>query len=95
MPDMEDHRKNYNYFADNFEELDKLYDGKVLLIVRQKLVGAYDTLDEAHAAGVSNYGIGKFSMLPCKREWLCLTTGLRYNIKPNEDVKKWRPAYSA
>ncbi len=41
------------------------YNGKVLLIVDQKLIAAFDTMGEAYAAALKTYVPGSFTLQPC------------------------------
>ena len=42
--------KEYKYYLDHYDELLKQYDGKVLVIVGEQVVGTYDSEREAYYA---------------------------------------------
>ena len=58
-------KKNLDWYIANQQELSKQYDGKILLIVDQKLIRAFDSMDEAYAAAVKDYTLGTFTLQPC------------------------------
>jgi hypothetical protein len=58
-------KKNLDWYIANQQELSSSYNGKILLIVDQALVGAFDSMAEAYAAAVKNYELGTFTLQPC------------------------------
>ena len=57
--------ENFKFYLDHQNELLTKYNGKVVMIVNQKVVGAYATEPEAYYAGKSKYGLGNFLIQPC------------------------------
>ena len=45
-------RKNLDWYIANQQELSAKYNGRILLIVDQKLVAAFDSMTEAYAVAV-------------------------------------------
>lgn len=62
---MEDLKKDFQWYLDNQEELVKLYNGKVLIIVKGSVVGSFDTEREAYLYAKDKYGLGNFIMQKC------------------------------
>jgi hypothetical protein len=58
-------KKDLDWYIANQRELSKKYNGKVLLIVNQSLIGAFDKMEEAYAAAIKSYPIGTFTLQPC------------------------------
>ena len=52
--------KERQYYAAHVEEWAKSSSGKFALVQGETLVGFFDTLDEALAAGASRYGLSSF-----------------------------------
>ena len=52
--------KEFNYYLEHQNELLPLYDGKYVMIVGNKVVGAYNTINEAYYKGKDKYGLGHF-----------------------------------
>jgi hypothetical protein len=48
------------YFSDHLNEWLRLYPGKFVVIKGDRLLGAFDTNDEALAAGAREYGLEPF-----------------------------------
>jgi hypothetical protein len=57
--------KNLAWYIANQQELSAKYDGKILLIVDQKLIGAFDSMAEAYASALKTYTLGAFTLQPC------------------------------
>lgn len=57
--------KEFKYYLDHQEELVKLYNGKILVIIEDKVVGVYDTEQEAYFDSLSKYKIGTFLIQLC------------------------------
>jgi hypothetical protein len=58
-------KKNLDWYIANQQELSARYNGKVLLIVDQKLVAAFDSMGEAYIAALKTYALGSFTLQPC------------------------------
>jgi len=58
-------RKDLEWYIANQEELSARYNGKVLLIVDQMLIGAFASMDEAYTAALKSYVPGTFTLQPC------------------------------
>ena len=57
--------KDFQYYLDNQAEFVKKYNGKILVISNQKLIGAFDSMKEAYDSGVEKCGIGNFIVQRC------------------------------
>ena len=57
--------KEFNYYLEHQNELLPLYDGKYVMIVGNKVVGAYNTINEAYYKGKDKYGLGNFLVQLC------------------------------
>ncbi|MEY2169573.1 MULTISPECIES: DUF5678 domain-containing protein [unclassified Rhodanobacter] len=53
-------RKDFDYFIAHQRELVKEYDGKVVVISGQKVVGIYDDVIKATTSASEKYGYGNF-----------------------------------
>lgn len=58
-------RKNLEWYIANQQSLSAEHNGKVLLIVDQKLIGAYNTMGEAYTRAMKDYQPGTFTLQPC------------------------------
>ncbi|MEN6534857.1 MAG: hypothetical protein ABFD60_02075 [Bryobacteraceae bacterium] len=58
-------KKNLDWYIANQKELSAKYDGKVLLIVDQKLIAAFDSMGEAYTTALKTYTLGSFTLQPC------------------------------
>lgn len=58
-------KKDLGWYIENQRELSEKYNGKVLLIVEQKLIGAFDSMQDAYAAAIKTYTLGTFTLQPC------------------------------
>ena len=58
-------KRNLEWYIANQEGLSAKYDGKVLLIVDQKLIAAFDSMGEAYTAALKTYAPGSFTLQPC------------------------------
>jgi len=58
-------KKNLDWYIANQQELSAKYNGKILLIVDQKLIGAFDSMDEAYNTALKTYTLGTFTLQPC------------------------------
>jgi hypothetical protein len=61
----EPQKKNLDWYIANQQELSGKYNGKVLLIVDQEVVGAFSSMDEAYATALKTYAPGNFTLQPC------------------------------
>lgn len=76
-------QKNLDWYIANQQELSAKHNGKVLLIVDQKLIGDFDSMNDAYAAAVKTYAPGTFTLQPCSPDADSYTLTL------------YSPAYSA
>jgi hypothetical protein len=60
-----DLKKNFTWYLEHQEELVKQYDGKVLVLVDCRVVGAFDTNEEALHSGIDKFGLGNFIIQRC------------------------------
>jgi hypothetical protein len=58
-------KKNLDWYIANQRELSAKHNGKVLLIVDQKLIGAFDSMNDAYTAALKTYTLGSFTLQPC------------------------------
>ncbi len=58
-------KKDLEWYIANQRELSEKYNGKVLLIVSQKLIGAFDSMQEAYETAIKSYPLGTFTLQPC------------------------------
>lgn len=58
-------KKDLEWYIANQRELSEKYNGKILLIVDQKLIGAFDSIEEAYATAIRSYSLGTFTLQPC------------------------------
>jgi hypothetical protein len=58
-------KKNLEWYISNQKELAEKYNGKVLLIVDQKLVKAFTEMSEAYVEASKCYPVGTFTLQPC------------------------------
>lgn len=77
--------KNYQYYLDNYDELVKLYDGKVLVIVNESISDACDDENDAYFLGVEKYGLGNFLLQPCSHKQKVYTIKTGVLIKTSSD----------
>lgn len=57
--------KNLDWYIQNQAELSAKYNGKVLLVVNQALVGAFDSMEDAYTTALQSYAPGTFTLQPC------------------------------
>lgn len=57
--------KDFQFYLDHQSDFVKKYNGKILVISEQKLVGVYDTIQKAYDAGMSKLGMGNFIVQKC------------------------------
>ena len=58
-------KKNLEWYIANQKELAAKYNGKILLIVDQKLVKAFDDMGVAYTEALKSYTSGTFTLQPC------------------------------
>src|SRR5947208_9649630 len=58
-------KKNLDWYIANQKELAAKYNGKILLIVDQRLVGAFDDMAAAYVEASKSYAVGTFTLQPC------------------------------
>jgi hypothetical protein len=58
-------KKNLDWYIANQQELSKKYNGKILLIVDQRLVDVFDSMESAYTAAMKSYAPGTFTLQPC------------------------------
>ena len=61
-------KKNLDWYIAHQQELAAKYNGKVLLIVDQKLVNAFDDFGAAYNEALKTYPPGTFTLQPCSPE---------------------------
>lgn len=57
--------RNFHYYLDNQSNFVSKYNGKVLLIVGQKVVGVYDSEKDAYFDAITKYEPGTFLIQLC------------------------------
>jgi hypothetical protein len=58
-------KKDLEWYIENQRELSEKYNGKILLIVNQHLIGAFGSMQEAYATAIKAYTLGTFTLQPC------------------------------
>jgi hypothetical protein len=58
-------KKDLDWYIGNQKDLAAKYDGKVLLIFNQALIGVFDSFEDAYTEGAKRFEIGTFSLQPC------------------------------
>jgi hypothetical protein len=58
-------KKNLDWYIANQQELSAKYNGKVLLIVDQKLIEAFDSMEDAYQTALKSYAPSTFTLQPC------------------------------
>jgi hypothetical protein len=58
-------KKNLDWYIANQPELSAKYNGKILLIVDQQLVKAFDDMGDAYVEAMKSYAPGTFTLQPC------------------------------
>jgi hypothetical protein len=57
--------KEFQYYLDNQNELLKKYKGRFVVIIGDKVVGDYETLDDAYFNSIKQYEAGTFLIQKC------------------------------
>lgn len=55
----------FNYYLKNQEKLVRQYNGKYIVITKDGVVGAFDTLSDGYDTAVVKYGNGNFMIQLC------------------------------
>ena len=76
----------FKFYLDHQEELLPTYSGKYVMIVGNKVVGAYDTIGEAYYRGKSEFGLGNFLVQLCTPGDSAYT--VTYNLPPCSPLKR-------
>ena len=76
----------FKYYLDHQEELLPTYSGKYVMIVGNKVVGAYDTIGEAYYREKSEFGLGNFLVQLCTPGDSAYT--VTYNLPPCSPLKR-------
>lgn len=58
-------KKDLEWYIENQRELSEKFNGKILLIVNQQLIGAFDSMQEAYATAIKSFTLGTFTLQPC------------------------------
>jgi hypothetical protein len=58
-------KKNLDWYITNQQELSAKYNGKVLLIVDQRLIEAFASMENAYQTALKSYAPGTFTLQPC------------------------------
>jgi hypothetical protein len=61
-------KKNLEWYIANQRELAARYNGKILLIVDQRLIMAFDDMAAAYAEASKSYPSGSYTLQPCSPE---------------------------
>lgn len=61
-------RKNLEWYIANQKDLAAKYSGKILLIVDQNLIKAFDDMAEAYTEASKSYPAGTFTLQPCSAD---------------------------
>ncbi|MCQ2351189.1 MAG: hypothetical protein MJ003_04355 [Paludibacteraceae bacterium] len=57
--------KEFQYYLDHQNELVPIYNGKVIMIVNNQVVGSYNSEADAYYDGKVKYGLGNFLVQLC------------------------------
>lgn len=63
---MSDLKKEFKYYLDHKDDLVKEYNGKVVVIKDQKVIGVYDTEIEAIEKTYKDHEVGTFLVQKCE-----------------------------
>ncbi|MGH9698605.1 MAG: hypothetical protein ACRD5R_00465 [Candidatus Acidiferrales bacterium] len=58
-------KKDLKWYIENQRDLSEKYNGKILLIVNQQLIGAFDSMQDAYGTAIKTYTLGAFTLQPC------------------------------
>lgn len=65
MSDADPLKENLDWYIANQRDLASKHNGKILLIVDQKLVAVFDSLQDAYLTALKSYTPGTFTLQPC------------------------------
>jgi hypothetical protein len=65
VEEVEPLKANLDWYIANQQDLAAKYNGKILLIVDQKLIRAFDSMEEAYLSALKSYTPGTFTLQPC------------------------------
>ncbi len=57
--------KEFNYYLSHQKELVEKYNGKFLVIIKEEIVGYYDSFEDALAESQKKFELGKFLIQRC------------------------------
>ncbi len=57
--------KEYKYYLEHQQELQKQYNGRFLVIIGEKVVGDYESQREAYLDSIKKYQLGTFLIQEC------------------------------
>lgn len=58
--------KELNYFIEHQQELVEKYNGKVLVLVGEEVIGVYKDVGEAYVEAQKEHELGTFMIQPCE-----------------------------
>lgn len=58
-------KKEFQYYLDHQEELLKTYNGKIIVIVNDQVIGAYNNKKDAYLDSIKKYKPGTFLIIEC------------------------------
>ncbi len=58
--------KEFDYYIENQDDLVKRYNGKVIVIKGQQVIGAYDSIPDAIKETMKNHELGTFLTQRCE-----------------------------
>lgn len=58
-------KHEFQYYLDHQEELLKKYNGKVIVIIGERVIGAFNTKQEAYLNSIKKYEPGTFLIIEC------------------------------
>ena len=58
-------KKEFKYYLDHQKELLKKYNGKVIVIIGEKIIQAYNSKQEAYLDSIKKYEPGTFLIIEC------------------------------
>ena len=59
--------KNYNYYVENHKTLVKKYVNKFIVIKDEKVVGSFDSFEDAYKNAENKYELGTFIIQECTK----------------------------
>ena len=60
-------KENYKYFEEHYKEIVEKHLNKYVIIKDKKIVGSYDTLEEAAKRAAEKYELGTFIIQKCDK----------------------------